>query len=431
MGEQDGLKALNNLLAPLRATLARRHNLRAHFWQTLSNYFQHAIGLAMSVLLARILTPEDFGRFAYVAALFEILLVCIPFASGMGQILIGDGGRTPGLFDIINALVRRFIFVEAAFGVFLSCHFAVKGQPQDAVLAIGLTLFYVIGRLAAVYRCDLEARGNFKPIFLFGFWSAFLAAIFTVALALMGAGVYSLLAPPAISALIATVVFRYRFGCPYTPPTLNLATTWHFFRTSFWTWLVSVSTVVQSRADRIVIGSELSDRDLGYYNRGLNFSPLAYLTLNSFLSNAATSGYARAENDSHRFRLLAKTCALVFAFGIANFFVWWSFSDPLVPWIFGKQWVGAIPVFQALAPLSICYALRDIPSTFLLGQKRFRYFGTINLLSVVLFFGGILFMKGHLTIVTVAYILQLSMAIPGAIALGAIIASAIHPAPRN
>jgi len=75
--------------------------------------------------------------------------------------------------------------------------------------------------------------------------------------------------------------------------------------------------------------------------------------------------------------------------------------------------------------------LRDIPSTFLLGQKRFRYFGTINLLSVVLFFGGILFMKGHLTIVTVAYILQLSMAIPGTIALGAIIAEAMSQSFRR
>lgn len=376
----------------------------------------------MSVVLARLLAPAEFGRFAYVTALYEVILVSIPCASGMGQILIGDGGKTPGLFDSVYSLILRFLFVEIAAGLVLAAYFLATHQPQEASLAAGLTFFYAINRLAGAYRCDLEARGNFKPIFLFGFWSSIIAGVSAVLLAFFGAGVYSLLAPPATSALTAVIVFRWLYGKPYTPPSLTYTQLLYFFRTSVWTWLVSFSAVMQSRADRIVVGSELSDRDLGYYNRGLNFSPMAYLLLSSFLGNAATSGYARAESESHRLRLLGKICALVFSFGLVNFAVWHWFSDPLVPWVFGNQWIGAIPVFQALAPLSICYALRDIPSTFLLGQKKFRLFGTLNLLSVILFLGGIFLLKGSLSIVIVAWILQLSMAVPGVLALGTIAA---------
>jgi O-antigen/teichoic acid export membrane protein len=415
---------LHQLLNRVRATLARRHNLRAHFWQTLSNYFQHVIGLTMSVILARLLAPAEFGRFAYVAALYEVILVSIPCASGMGQILISDGGKTHRLFDSVYSLILRFLLVEIAAGLILAAYFFITYQIQEAILSVGLTFFYAINRLAGAHRCDLEARGNFKPIFLFGFWSSIIAGFAAVLLAFFGAGVYSLLAPPAAGALTAIIVFRLLYGKPYNPPSLTWAEMIYFFRTSVWTWLVSFSAAIQSRADRIIVGSELSDRNLGYYNRALNFSPMAYLLLSSFLGNAATSAYARADNDIHRLRLLGKTCALVFSFGLVNFAIWHCFSDPLVPWIFGEQWIGAIPVFQALAPLSICYALRDIPSTFLLGQKKFRLFGMLNLLSVILFLVGIFLLKDRLSIVNVAWILQLSMAGSGVIALG-IIASRI------
>lgn len=408
------------MLARLRTTLARRHNLRAHFWQTLANYFQQGVGLVMSVALARLLTPIDFGKYAYVVAIFEIMLVCIPGASGMGQILIGDGGRTPQLFDTVRIMIYRFLILEFLGGLSLSIFFFWINHSQESVLLLSLTVIHCVNRPPGVYRCRLEACGNFKPIFLFGVCSSLFSAGVSVLLAFFGAGVFSLVAVNAAGALTGWIIFFRPAEKSYLCSRLKLSETLHFLRTSLWTWLVSVTSVLQNRADRIVIGSELSDKELGYYNRGLNFSPMAYLLLNSFLSNAATSSYARANSESQRLRLLAKTCGLVFSLSALNFFVWHYFADPLVPFIFGKQWVGAIPVFEALASLSICYGLRDIPSTFLLGKKKYRFFGLLNVISATLFLGGVFLLKGKLSIVLVAYILQASMALPGFLVLAAI-----------
>lgn len=393
--------------------LARRHNLRAHFWQSLSNYFQQIVGLILSLILARILTPADFGTFAYVAALYDVFLVLIPCASGMGQILIGDGGKTPRLFDLITALVRRFLIIETACGLALFAYFLIITSFQEAYIAIVLTICHCANRVAGVYRIDQESKGNFKPVFIYTLWSAVLSSCLSVILACNGIGIYSLLAPSAVGAVISIIVFIIFYGRPYQKPHLDYTSVFIIFKSSFWTWLQSLFAVVNSRADRIIVGSEFSQRELGFYNRALNFSPLAYLLLGSFLSNAATSSYARAETYDKKILIFKKNTILVFTFGFLNFIVWFFLADRLVPLLFGSQWIGAIPVFQALSPLSLCLAFRDLPSTFYLGQKKFKHATFIYFLTLLLFFSGVALFQKNLSLVFICIIFQFSLAIPG------------------
>ena len=397
--------------------------MRAHLWQSAANYISQFVGLAMSLALARLLAPEDFGQFAFVTAVYSILLVLIPGATGMGQILISDGGRDDTLFYKIRYLIYRFLILESAAGVLLALYFFSFGRYVEGWLSVGLVTAHLVNRPASVYRCDLEAKGEFKPIFTFTFWSVLASGVVSIVLAAAGAGVYSLLAGVLIGAILSHGVFmrgdpRRAISYPLSGREALI-----FFKTSIWTWLVGFASTLQSRADRVVVGGALSERDLGYYSRGINFSPLSYLLLQSFMGNAATSSYARATDDAHRLRILAKTCALVFTGAVLNFALWFYFSDPLVPLLFGPQWTGAIPIFTALAGLAFCFALRDIPTTFLLGQKKFRLMAGLNLVSTGLFLAGILFYRDGLTIVSTAYILQASMAVPGVIALVAI---AVH-----
>jgi len=309
--------------------------------------------------------------------------------------------------------VHRFLIIETACGLALVGFFISIAKYQEAYIALGLTFCHCINRFAGVYRIGLESQGNFKPVFIFSFWSAIFSLILAVILAYNGWGIYSLLAPSAVGAATAVIVFIVCFGRPYIKPTLDFHVVKNIFQTSFWTWLQSLFSIVHSRADRIVVGSEFPERELGFYNRALNFSPLAYLLLGSFLSNAATSIYARAESQNKRMLIFKKNSLLVFSFGFLNFFVWFFFSDKLVPILFGNQWIEAVPVFEALSPLSLCFAFRDLPSTFYLGQKKFEIAMTIYFLSLLLFFVGILLFKNKLSLQLVCFIFQFSLAIPG------------------
>jgi len=369
----------------------------------------------MSLVLARILAPADFGIFAFVASIYEVLLVLIPCASGMGQILVGDGGKTPHLFDLINALVRRFLVLETACGIALVGCFVYTNNFQEAYLALALTIVHLINRTAGVYRIDQESKGNFKPVFIYTFWSSIFSSGLAVALAYNGAGIYSLVAPSAVGAITSVIVFIFIYGRSYKKPHLSFKSVSKVFQTSFWTWLQSLFSIVHSRSDRIVIGSNFSEQELGFYNRALNFSPLAYLLLGSFVSNAATSSYARAETYKKGKVIFKKNSILPLTFGLLNFLVWFFLSDKLVPMLFGNQWIDAVPVFQALSPLSLCFAFRDLPSTFFLGQRKFARATAIYFFSSLLFFGGILLFHSELNLLIVCIIFQTSLALPGII----------------
>jgi O-antigen/teichoic acid export membrane protein len=124
------------------------------------------------------------------------------------------------------------------------------------------------------------------------------------------------------------------------------------------------------------------------------------------MSNPATSVLSRARDTAHQRSILLKTCLVVFSAGAANFCVWFFFSDPLVVWIFGEKWREAIPVFHALAGLSIAYAIMYIPSTFLTAAKRFRTVGTVRFIGVLIFLSVLFAFQSTLRLEMVCYLLQ-------------------------
>ena len=77
----------------------------------------------MSLILARLLSPSQFGQFAFVSAVYSILLVLIPGATGMTQVLLSGGNNDETLFYKIRYLVLRFLIVESTVGALLCLYF--------------------------------------------------------------------------------------------------------------------------------------------------------------------------------------------------------------------------------------------------------------------------------------------------------------------
>ena len=386
-----------------RSFLARRHTVRAHFWQTLANYTQTAGGMLIGILLARMLSPAVFGEFVLITSLITFLM--IPLSFSPAQLLVSDCGRTPQLFERVMGMTW---LVTACKLLTLLCYIVwalINNDLQAACVGLLVGLPTALSDWANVIKSDLEGRGLFKPNFIVQIVQVSTHAGVTIGLVWAGWGIYGLALGGFAAFLPSMAVYLASTDRRFTAARFDKKIFWEQFRSGFWLWLSQTSEALFSRIDKIFLGLKGTNSDLGYYNRALNFAPVSQMALNSLLANATVVGLAKQTSVRDRNRLFLKTSFIVFTGAVANWAVWWWFSDPLVVWIFGNQWAGAIECFEAFSWLSLAYGIVYLPTTMLLAKRRYRDLALCRLGGLILFMILLycLYLTGEVTAVHVAY----------------------------
>jgi O-antigen/teichoic acid export membrane protein len=178
-------------------------------------------------------------------------------------------------------------------------------------------------------------------------------------------------------------------------------------------WLCGCGETALLRSDKFLLGQLAGMSALGDYNRAFNFSPIAARALNSLLTSAGVASLTSAVESSARKVILAKSSLLLLLAGTANFVVWWFFSDPLVPWLFGPQWKSAIPVFEAMAPLSLAISAGYLPTTFAMAKRAYVSLAVVRGVTLILFFSVALALRGQMSAVLMSWLLQGTLLVQG------------------
>lgn len=373
-------------LTQIYMTLAQREIVRAHFWQTLANYTQNAGGMLLGIVLARLLEPAAFGQFILVGASLSILM--IPASFSTAQILVSDGGKTPGLFLRVLGMagwvcLLKLLILTAFIGFSLAC-----GKSEQASIAILIGLPMALADWLGVVKSDLEGRGIFYPNFLVQAANLVAQAITTITLALHGWGMYAL-ALGALAALIPeTLIYTALTDRKLASPCLSLGDFKAQFRLGFWLWLGSVTSNWYSRVDKLFLGHFGGVTQLAFYNRAMNYGPISHTLLNSLMTNVTIRSLATKGTNQGKKRVFKKTAAIVLIGGISNGLFWYFFAEPLVGWVFGEPWKDSAPVFQVLSWLGLPYFLVYGSSTILYAQNDFRTIAIVHLFGLSLFSFG-------------------------------------------
>jgi O-antigen/teichoic acid export membrane protein len=383
--------------------LGERPTVRAHFWQSAANYVQQGFGLVLGIVLARLLTPRDFGEYAF--ALATVSLGLLPVTWSITQVLLADGGRSPGLFAEVMGFGWLVAAAKVSLSLLIAFVFWAGGQPRAAALAAligGVEGFREIGNVLMV---EVQARGEFKHNFHAEALSVALSFLLAVPAALAGWGTYALVLPGFTSLAGYLLVFvrasRKRLWQPIPWRTIS-----GHFRHGFWLWVNNVSQVAFGRMDNWFIGRFQGDQALGLYNRAYNYSPVAMLALNSLVTNPTVAALARAETLAAKRRLLGKTLGILLVAGSANAFAWWFFADPLVVWIFGEPWRPSIPLFRAFAGFSLCGALFWLPVAILFAHRRFHEVALVRGVGALVFLAIFVFFIHSLSLEAVCWLVQ-------------------------
>lgn len=343
------------MLRAIQRILASRHNLRAHFWQSLANYTQAGGGMLLGIVLARLLEPSVFGEFVFITASLAFLM--IPASFSTAQLLITDAGKTPDLFNHIFGLAIVVAVIKALILVSFACFSIWQDDLPRATVAVIAGLPLVFADTLVSLRYELEGRGAFKQNFYLQATDLTVHSSVAVALILNGYGIYGLAGGGLAGFFVQALCYSRLCRSRLTRFTFDWKPVSKQFRTGFWLWLGSVSSSWYTRVDKIFLGYFGTTTELGYYNRAMNYGPISHVLLNSMMTNPTIRALSVAYDTEVKKRLFVKTMAILIAAACANGIFWHLFAEPVVPIVFGKQWQPAAESFAILGWLGIPYCL--------------------------------------------------------------------------
>lgn len=323
--------------------------MRSSAWGLLGFGALNLFSLVTTIILARLLTPEDFGLFALALALLAIAQ--ITQESGLGAALIVHRG------DVRTAAASVAVFAPiialALYGaVFVAAPFLAGwfGEPrlEEILRVTGLVLVF---RGFSVMPVALLQRDMlFRSIATIELASGTAQSLTAIALAVAGAGVWSLVAGQ-LGFFVAELALAWTLS-PIRPSPLEarwsrLRELTHFGRYVAFANLVNYGS---ANADSLIVGRALGATQLGFFNVAKRLAAMPVGVIGNILGRGVYAALAQLQGDLDGFRRVwlenVQRIALLSVPTTLGLIV---VADPLVETLFGERWRAAVPVLQILA----------------------------------------------------------------------------------
>jgi lipopolysaccharide exporter len=324
-------------------------------WMVAFKLIDRGVGLASTVVLARLLAPVDFGLVAIAMMLIGALALLFAFSFDVHLIQKPNAGRaefdTAWTFNVIFGTVTALLLAALAHVVSVFYH-----EPRLEAVVYSLALGCFIGGLSNIGPVIFRREMRFDREFKFMLGKRLAPVMVTIPIAIWLHSYWALvigqLTGTIASVALSYVVSDYR-------PKLSLKARSELFHASKWLFINNILIFLNGRASEFVIGKLAGVTGLGVYSISYEFATLPTTELVAPINRAAFPGYARLAGDIDQLRnsflgviSVIALFTLPAGIGIA------AVADLMVPAVLGWKWLNAIPLIQVLALFSVLTALQ-------------------------------------------------------------------------
>ncbi|MET0781289.1 MAG: lipopolysaccharide biosynthesis protein [Microbacterium sp.] len=309
-----------------------------------------------TIVLARLLTPADFGLITMVAAVM-----------GVAE-LIRDFGMTGAIIQAQNLserVWRSLLWMSAFIGALLAIAVALCA-PLIAALynepkLVAVTLLMAPGVFLSGLVAPLQARAT-KEL-RFGILASLdvstmaLGVVVGIITALMGWGFWSLVAMAGAQFLVRTVVLWAVVKPKFGPPKI-VREAWKLMGTGGSIFGAELLGYAEKNLDNVIIGAQLGPAVLGQYSRAYALFLLPLQQMNGPLGRVALPVLSTLREDGERYRRYIRSAALVIGyFTLPTYAVAAGVAQPLVLLLLGPNWSVAATIFSLLAIAGFAQAI--------------------------------------------------------------------------
>ena len=325
-------------------------------WRFAERCGAQLVTFIVSIVLARILAPEDYGTIALVTVFTTILQVFVD--SGLGTALIQK--KEADDLDFSSVFFFNFaVCLILYIGMFIAAPFIAEFYNDSSLTSVVrvISLTIVISGVKGIQQAYVSRNMMFKRFFFSTIGGTIFSAIFGIVLAYQGFGVWALVAQQlsntAIDTLILWLTVKWR-------PKLMFS--WNRLKTLLvFGWKLLVSALLDTcynNLRNLIIGKMYSSADLAYYNQGDKFPKVIVTNINTSIDSVLLPTMSSAQDDRERVKNMTRRAIKTSTYVMAPLMMGLAFcSVPIVHLVLTDKWLPCVPFLRIFCVTYMFYPI--------------------------------------------------------------------------
>ena len=357
-------------------------------WTALQQISNQIISLVISIILARLLLPEEFGLIGMIAIF--IAIGNLMMQSGMTSSIIrsktldNDDYTTVFYFNLaIGILMYLLLYISAPL---------IAGFYNQEILTDIIRVYafiFILQAFAAVQYAYLNRIMNFKKLMMISVPSLILAGITGIIMALKGYGVWSLVGYKLSQAFFNAVF--YWFGSRWRP---NGKFDKNKFKIHFdFGYKLSISGLIDTifkNLYSVIIGKFFPVAQVGFYQRANSLQQLPTQSISMIISKVSYPLFSKIQDDDSRLKNAYKKILKIIVFVLTPVLIILGIlATPLFRFLFTEKWLPAVPYFQILLVAGILYPIHAYNLNIVKVKGRSDIFLKLEILKKLIIIGVI------------------------------------------
>lgn len=337
------------------------------FWSFGERITAQLITFVVTIILARLLTPGEYGVVALILGFITLANVFV--SNGLGEALVQD--KQANEKDFSSIFWCSFVLSAVLYaGIFFASPFIATFFKNDTICPLlrVIALKLPISSISTIQHAYVSKHMQFKKFFFSTLGGTLISGVVGVAMAYMGFGPWAVVVQYLVNSSVDTIVLL--ITVPWRPHL------WFDKRSAkrliAFGWKMMISAFINAAYGEIrsiVIGKVYSTEDLAQYKRGHQFPQLFITNINTAVSAVIFPAMAKVNDDIAEVKRLTRRAMVVTAYLIFPLMVGMAaVAEPLVKVLLTDKWLPCVNYLQlacisfGLQPIqeANCQAIKSI-----------------------------------------------------------------------
>lgn len=314
-------------------------------WRFLERTGAQAVSLIVSIVLARILSPSDYGTIALITIFINILNVFVD--SGLGSALIQKKDADNIDFSTVfftNILFCVVLYVLMFFASPLIAKFYARPELTNLIRVLSITI--LISGVKNIQQSYVSRTLQFRKFFFATLTGTIIAAILGILMAYHGAGVWALVTQQLTNLIIDTIILwitvKWRPDFVFSFQRLKGLFSYG------WKLLVSaLLDTIYNNLRNLIIGKKYSSEDLAFYSKGELFPKTIVGNINNAIDSVLLPTMSAEQDDKGRVKQMTRRAIKTSTFCIAPLMMGLAAcAENIVKLLLTDKWLFCVPFLR-------------------------------------------------------------------------------------